>query len=94
MPSAIAILVSEIFRLRSVFYFLLVGGAMGLAGHEMARLMDMFIVDYTRPVAFPAAGFVGGFVYWLIAGMSAGPAPPADTANAPLVDSKCRESDH
>ena len=82
VPAAIAIMVSEIFRLRSVFYFLLVGGAIGLAGHELARLMGMFIVDYTRPVAFPAAGFVGGFVYWLIAGMSAGPPPPAK-ADAP-----------
>jgi len=77
VPAAIAIVVSELFRLRSVFYFLLVGGAIGLAGHEFARMVNMFIVFHARPVAFPAAGFVGGFVYWLIAIVPAGATPPA-----------------
>ena len=64
-----------------VFYFLLVGGAIGLIDFQFARIMDMMIVLHARPVAFPAAGFVGGFVYWLIARPSAEPAPSTETAD-------------
>jgi hypothetical protein len=81
VPAAIAILVAELFRLTSVLYFLLAGGAIGLLGFHFARMMEMFIVFHARPVAVPAAGIVGGFVYWLIARPGAEPAAggaPAD----------------
>ncbi len=81
IPAAIAILVAELFRLTSVFYFLLVGGAIGAVGFQFARMMDMFIVYHARPVAFPAAGFVGGFVYWLIARPSAEPTTRAEAVD-------------
>jgi hypothetical protein len=71
LPAAVAIVVSELFRLRSVFYFLLVGGAIGLAIYAFAGNVGMIPV-LARPVVYPAAGFVGGFIYWLIAGRDAG----------------------
>ncbi len=58
-PAAVAILLSEIFALRSIFYFLAVGGALGLVldqlldFHASAALLDR------AHVLFPAAGFIG-----------------------------------
>jgi hypothetical protein len=74
IPAAIAILVSELFRLRSVFYFMLVGGAIGITFHTFADYVGMVPVFGSRAVVYPAAGFVAGFVYWAIAGREAGPA--------------------
>ena len=85
VPAGLAILVSEIFRVRSVFYFLLVGGAVGLASHELALMMNLFIAFQARPVAFPAAGFVGAYVYWLIAVLTADPDPSPAKADEPHV---------
>jgi hypothetical protein len=71
-PAAVAIVLSEIFRLRSAFYFLAVGGALGIAlnqfvdFHASAALLDR------AHVLFPAAGFAGAMVYWLIVGRLAG----------------------
>ena len=71
-PAAVAIVLSEIFRLRSAFYFLSVGGALGIAlnqfvdFHASAALLDR------AHVLFPAAGFAGAMVYWLIVGRLAG----------------------
>ena len=70
-PAAIAIAVSEFFRLSSVFYFLAVGGAIGLAAHEVAGFIGVAEFLERRQLLYPAAGFVGGFVYWLIAGPGA-----------------------
>ncbi len=77
VPSAVAIVLSEVFAWRSVFFFLAVGGAMGLAVHEIAFYVGRAEVYETRQILFPAGGFVGGFVYWLIAGMRAGSASGA-----------------
>jgi hypothetical protein len=77
VPAGLAILVSELFRLRSVFYFLLVGGAVGLVSQQLALMMNLFVAFHARPVAFPAAGFVGAYVYWLIAVLPADPGLPA-----------------
>jgi hypothetical protein len=64
----VAIIIAEVFRFRSVFYFVIFGGALGFGFHLLAltALFDQ------RVLAFPAAGFVGGFVYWLIAGRLSG----------------------
>ncbi|WP_421725935.1 hypothetical protein [Bauldia sp.] len=73
VPALIAIVLSEAFRLRSVFYWLAVGGAIGigadlLAGPEAYRPS----LGDGRLVIFLGAGFVGGLVYWAIAGRLAG----------------------
>ena len=82
-PAAVAILLSEIFALRSIFYFLAVGGALGLVldqlldFHASAALLDR------AHVLFPAAGFIGGIVYWLVAGRLAGAMEAALTGTHP-----------
>jgi hypothetical protein len=71
IPSAVAILAAELFRWRSIFYYLAVGGGIGLVCHLLAG--EIKPADMTeRQVLFPAAGFVGAIVYWLIAGRTAG----------------------
>ena len=82
-PAAVAILLSEIFALRSIFYFLAVGGTLGLVldqlldFHASAALLDR------AHVLFPAAGFIGGIVYWLVAGRLAGAMEAAHTGTHP-----------
>ncbi len=71
LPAA-AVVAAELFRWRSVFFYLAVGGAIGLAAHELAGFTGAPEDFAHRRLLFPAAGFVGGFVYWLIAGRLAG----------------------
>ena len=71
LPMALAIILSEVFRWRSIFVWLLIGGGLGLAawmlpGGEHAQRFDAYAIVYV------AAGFAGGVVYWLIAGRRAG----------------------
>lgn len=88
-PAAVVIVLSEAFAIRSVFAYLIVGGALALllqqflGFHGSAELMER------RNILFPAAGFAGAFAYWAIAGRFAGlrsappdPAPPAETGPA------------
>ena len=75
VPALIAIVLAELFRWRSVFFYLAVGGGLGLLATPISG------ADGSR-VLLPAAGFVGGFAYWFVAGRLAGVAaspaePPA-----------------
>lgn len=71
-PALVVIILSEIFAIRSVFAYLIVGAALAvllqqfLGFHGSAELMER------RNLLFPAAGFAGAFAYWLIAGRRAG----------------------
>ena len=87
-PSAIAIAAAEILGLRSVFYFLVVGGGLGAVANHMSVSDPSAFAAFDRTeLVFPAAGFVGGFVYWLVAGRLSGrfgitpaPEPPLPPA--------------
>ena len=72
LPAAGAIVLAEAFAWRSILYYLLVGGAIGAIGVHLTEQSGA--LDFAdRPyVTLLAAGFVGGFVYWLIAGRLAG----------------------
>jgi len=86
LPAAVAIVAAEIFRWRSVFYYLVVGGLIGFAAHQFAAFTGTASDFEQRRLIFPAAGFVGAFVYWLIAGRLAGgdqPPPPAPPTTSP-----------
>jgi len=82
VPAAVVIVVGEIFRLRSPFYFILAGGLIGFAGHEFTAYIGSVEFYESRRLVYSAAGFTGGFVYWLIAGIgrAAEPAPGVDDA--------------
>lgn len=75
-PSFLVILIAEIFSLRSVLYYALCGALVGALAYFLS---DMGVdvpgagAPLTRELQFlTAGGIVGGFVYWLIAGRSAG----------------------
>lgn len=77
VPAGLAILAAETLRLRSILYHLLAGGLIALA------LVAATWIPEAGPVSMPpdwnlflAAGFVGGFVYWLIAGRGSGIVKP------------------
>jgi hypothetical protein len=76
-PAVLAIVLAEIFAWRSVLYYLLVGGAIGLLSDQFADRYGRFEFADRRIAIFLAAGFVGGFVYWFIAGHGAGARPKA-----------------
>lgn len=78
-PAVVAIVVAELFRLRRALYHVLCGGLAGALGHVAAAPPARFEAAGTldpavgaRLALFVAAGLIGGFVYWLVAGRGAG----------------------
>ncbi|GGF06579.1 translation initiation factor IF-3 [Stappia taiwanensis] len=78
LPACLAILLSEALRLRGVIFHLAAGGAIGFG---LWMLGDAAPADPARAAmgglppgstVAAAAGFLAGFVYWLIAGRCAG----------------------
>lgn len=70
----LAILAAEFLRIRSWIYHILAGGAaMGAAA--AAQGPDLDLLDIALPgfvISLVSAGFVGGAVYWLLAGRRSG----------------------
>ncbi len=77
-PSFIAILIAEMFSLRSVLYYALVGALIGALAYFMTDIASRIagkgtVVPITQELQWlTAAGIIAGFVYWLIAGRKAG----------------------
>jgi hypothetical protein len=72
LPAAIAIVLAESFGWRSALYYLLAGGLLGAIAIHLTMQSGAFDFADRPNVALLAAGFVGGFVYWMIAGRLAG----------------------
>lgn len=75
LPAAIAAIVGEALRIRSWMYYVLAGGAAmaaipALAGPPPGEALPAFPSGQYMTI-FAAAGFVGGFIYWLLAGRNA-----------------------
>ena len=74
LPALIGVAAGEVLRIRSWMYYVLAGGA-SLASIPILAAPDP--ADLPRIIASPymtifaAAGFAGGFVYWLLAGARA-----------------------
>ncbi|MCM5556436.1 hypothetical protein [Pleomorphomonas sp. JP5] len=72
-PWAVVILITEVFRLRTALIYLAAGGFLGaLPTLGLAPMMRSFDGGPREIAILIAAGFVGGFVYWLVAGRMAG----------------------
>ena len=77
-PSFIAILIAEMFSLRSVLYYALGGALIGALAYFMTDVAARIsgkgtVVPITQELQWlTAAGIIAGFVYWLIAGRNAG----------------------
>jgi len=78
VPAAVAILVTETFGLRSVILYAVAGGLIGVfCGYTLGLIEPMPRFDLAMPLGtnfelLAAAGIAAGFVYWLVAGRSAG----------------------
>jgi hypothetical protein len=70
-PALIAVVVGEVLRIRSWMYYVLAGGAalaaIPVLASAPARPMPGVSAGQYMTI-FAAAGFAGGFVYWLLAG--------------------------
>jgi hypothetical protein len=78
VPAVIAIVIAEMFDIRSIFYYAIGGGLIGLLAYYTADI-SLALENTTDipPVGFgmqlvAASGIIGGFVYWLLAGRKAG----------------------
>jgi hypothetical protein len=74
LPGLVAVVVGEVLRLRSWIYYVLCGGAALvaipiLAGASTSNQSAVPAGEYMT--IFAAAGFAGGFIYWLLAGARA-----------------------
>ena len=74
VPALVAIIIGEALHIRSWMYYVLAGGAAMaaiplLASPRSDQLPVLPTGQYMT--IFAAAGFVGGFVYWLLAGRNA-----------------------
>jgi hypothetical protein len=74
LPGLLAAVTGEVLRIRSWMYYVLAGGASLavipiLAAPETVDLPKVLASPYMT--IFAAAGFAGGFVYWLLAGSRA-----------------------
>jgi hypothetical protein len=74
LPGLIAVVVGEVLKVRSWMYYVLAGGASLAAIPVLAAppSVDLAtVVGSHAMTVFAAAGFAGGFVYWLLAGTRA-----------------------
>ena len=71
IPAFVIIILAELFRWRSVFFYLIASALIGLAV-GLASADQMEAQRENAAALLAAVGAVGGFVYWLIAGRSAG----------------------
>ena len=79
VPAFIVILLAELFAWRSIFFYLAAGALIGLSG-SVIPIEEVFPQAEANMTMLAAAGLVGGFVYWLIAGRSAGFVRAPETA--------------
>lgn len=78
-PAMIALLIAEFWSVRDSLYYMAAGGAIGAYGIvEMRVRVPEF--NPSTIAAIIAAGAVGGFIFWLFAGRSAGKWAEVETA--------------
>lgn len=71
LPFLVLIILTEAFRMRALLLFMASGALIALYQLN-AHLQSSLSVEDNRVLVAAAAGAVGGFVYWLVAGRKAG----------------------
>ena len=74
LPAVLAVVVGEVLRVRSWIYYVLAGGVALAAIPLLAGMPDDGMPSVPAGeymTIFVAAGFAGGFIYWLLAGARA-----------------------
>ena len=74
LPAIMVVLVGEVARIRSVYYYVVGGGLAAVSAPLLARIgatgsMELPAVAVWQ--VFATGGFIAGFVYWLLAGRKA-----------------------
>jgi hypothetical protein len=72
LPASIGILISEAFAIRSWIFHVLNGIASAWLGWQLYGSFAGKDMPFNEPLVVVAAGIVGGFAYWAVAGRSAG----------------------
>ncbi len=74
LPALVVVVIGEIARIRSAYYYIVCGGLAAASAPLLARIGgDGFSGFPTAAVwqVFATGGFMAGFVYWLLAGRKA-----------------------
>ena len=74
LPAIVLILIGEVARIRSVYYYVVCGGLAAVSVPLLARLGDVGALHMPAVAVwqvFATGGFIAGFVYWLLAGRNA-----------------------
>jgi len=74
LPALGLVIIGEVARIRSIFYYVIGGGLSLVAVPVIAQLGQGAGLAMPSPViwqVFATAGFLSGFVYWLVAGRTA-----------------------
>lgn len=78
VPAVVVVAIAETFDIRSIFYYAIGGGLIAaLAWYSTDMSVQLENTTDLSPVPYglqlvAAAGIIGGFVYWLLAGRKAG----------------------
>lgn len=74
LPAILLILIGEVARIRSVYYYVVCGGIAAVAAPLLARVGTTGALEVPAVAVwqvFATGGFIAGFVYWLLAGRNA-----------------------
>jgi hypothetical protein len=74
LPALAIVIIGEVARIRSVYYYVVCGGLAAVSAPLIARIgLDGPFVVPAIPIwqVFATGGFIAGFVYWLLAGRKA-----------------------
>ena len=72
LPGLIAIIIGEVMNIRSALYYTAAGGAALAVIPILARAAENTSAPFSSYMSlFAAAGFIGGFAYWALAGARA-----------------------
>jgi hypothetical protein len=74
VPALLVVLIGEIARIRTVYFYVVAGGLAAVCVPVVARLTALGPADVPAVAVwqvFAVGGFIAGFVYWLLAGRTA-----------------------
>jgi len=73
LPAVVLVVIGEVARIRSVYYYVVCGGLAAVSAPLLARLGEgsMQVPAIAVWQVFATGGFIAGFVYWFLAGRNA-----------------------